>query len=153
MKKIIVALTLVLFSLNLYSAEIKWEKDFFSAIKKAKKENKPIMFVISRHSCKYCTILADTTFKDKKFVDTINKDFVAVKAYAEAGSKDYIPAYLYVNSTPTTWFLYKNGLSLYPNSVAGAIPTKDFVDILELVKARYKEVTKEGKYDDICNCK
>ena len=139
MKKILVLFVL---AVSLFSAEIKWEKTICDAVKRAQKEHKPIMFVVSRHSCKYCVMLENTTFKDKKFVDKINKNFIAVIAFSDDG--DYIPGNLYSNGTPASWFLYKNGFSMYDGPATGAIPTKDFLKILDEVQKRYKELEKKG---------
>ena len=56
----------LLLATSVFASDINWAKDFPSGIKDAQKQNKPVLFVFSRHTCKYCVILDETTFKDKK---------------------------------------------------------------------------------------
>ena len=60
MYKLLVAI--VLLSTSVFAEEIIWAKDFKSGISQAKNKNKPVLFVFSRHTCKYCVILEKTTF-------------------------------------------------------------------------------------------
>ena len=51
---------LLVLATSLFAEGIHWAKDYQSGIEQAKKEQKPVMFVISRHTCKYCVILEQT---------------------------------------------------------------------------------------------
>ena len=72
-------------------------------IAEAKKANKPVLFVSSRHSCKYCVVLDETTFKDKRVIEELNKSFVSIIAYSD--ENDYMPRELWQPGTPAIWFL------------------------------------------------
>jgi len=124
----------LLLASSLMANQINWAKDYNSAIETAKKENKPVMFVISRHTCKYCVILEETTFSDDRVIKALNKDFIAVTSYTDEG--DYIPAGMYQGSTPSTWFLLPDGNPMY-QPVAGAIGADNFLGGLESVKKKF----------------
>jgi len=96
MRKILIYMVL-LFATTLMAAEINWAKDYESGLKQAKAENKPMLFVISRDTCKYCVRLKNTTFKDEKVTTVINKDFIAVTSWIN--ENDYIPY------SRSTWYL------------------------------------------------
>ena len=140
MRKIII-LALLLTS-ALMANQINWAKDYNSAIETAKKEHKPVMFVISRHTCKYCVILEKTTFSDNRVIKALNKDFISVVSYTDEG--DYIPAGMYQGSTPSTWFLLSDGNPMY-QPVVGAIGADNFLGGLQTVKAKFDTLSNGNK--------
>ncbi len=132
LKKTILAL-LILTS-SLFSSQINWAKDFDSGIVKARKVNKPVLFVFSRHSCHYCRVLDSTTFKDKKVIRALNKDFVSIISYSD--ENDYTPRELWRPGTPTLWFLNPNGKPLF-QPINGAIDAPNFLQSLAIVKKEF----------------
>ena len=59
-------------------AEIKWEKDLATAIKKAKSKNLPIMIDIYTDWCSWCKELDKNTYANKEVIDaakTANADY------------------------------------------------------------------------------
>jgi thioredoxin-related protein len=138
MRKFFLFLALVLSS-TLFAADVNWAKDFNSGVALAKKSNKPILFVSSRHSCKYCVILDETTFKDKKVVEELNKNFVSIVSYSD--ENDYMPDELYRPGTPAIWFLKSSGEPMY-EPLMGAIKSPEFLQALSIVKDEFKKVSK-----------
>jgi len=136
MRKIIILAFLL--ASSLMASQINWAKDYNSAIATAKKEHKPVMFVISRHTCKYCKILEQTTFSDARVIEALNKDFVSVVSYTD--ERDYIPAGMYQGSTPSTWFLLSDGEPMY-QAVVGAIGADNFLGGLQTVKAKFDTIS------------
>lgn len=133
----------VLFMSTLISAsEIHWSKDFNSAIKEAKAQNKPVLFVYSRHSCKYCKLLEETTFKNEKVIKALNRDFVSVTAYSDEG--DYMPKELWRPGTPTIWFLYPSAEPMF-QPLMGAVDAKNFLQALAIVHEEFAKSKKEEK--------
>lgn len=126
----------------LMANEIHWAKDYNSAIATAKKEHKPVMFVISRHTCKYCIILEKTTFSDDRVIKALNKDFITVTSYTDDG--DYIPAGMYQGGTPATWFLFSDGEPMY-QPVVGAVRADRFLSAIETVKKQFDMVSSGKK--------
>ncbi len=140
MKKIV--LMMVLLAASVFATEINWAKDFQSGAEKAKKEHKPILFVFSRHSCKYCVILEKTTFANEKVIDSLNKDFVSIIAYSDEG--DQFPQMLWRPGTPTLWFLDENAEPMY-QPLMGAVGEDYFQEALKVVKKEFDSRTKKGK--------
>ena len=138
MRKILLYIAL-LFVTNVMANEIHWEKDFGSGIAKATKESKPVLFVFSRHSCKYCVILEKTTFASPKVIEALNKDFISIISYSD--ENDYTPRELWRPGTPTIWFLYPNGQAMY-QPLMGAVAEENFLEALTIVKAGFAKAKK-----------
>ena len=128
---------LFIFTLNLSAADIKWAKDFKSGVEEAKKVNKPIYFLSSNHTCRYCIKLKRTTLKDKKIINELNNNFISIITYSD--DSDYMPEELWRPGTPASWFLFPNGEPMF-QPVLGAVNAKDFSEILEAVKKEFSEV-------------
>ena len=96
--------------IELLASQINWVENYSKALQIAQKENKPIIFVMKKHGCRYCKKLENETFKDVKVINKINKNFVPVKLYADEPTScmPYTLA-VYTNGFPTIWFLRKNG--------------------------------------------
>ncbi len=141
MRKILIYMVLF-FATSLMAAEVNWAKDFESGLKSAKAQNKPMLFVISRDTCKYCIILKNTTFKDKKVVADLNKNFIAVTSWIN--ENDYIPEKLFTPGLPGIWFLLPSGEPMY-QPLMGAQSVDNFLYALELVKAEFEKTKSGGK--------
>ncbi len=139
MRKIFIYLMLM-FAVNLSASEIKWAKDFDSGIKEATRFNKPVFFVSSRHTCKYCVILEKTAFSDKKVIDTLNNNFVSIISYSD--EKDYMPKGLWRPGTPALWFLKSNGEPMY-EALMGALSSSDLLKAIDIVKKEFEK--QQGK--------
>ena len=141
MRKIFLYLVVV-FASTLMAGEINWAKDFKAGIKEASRFSKPVLFISSRHTCRYCVQLDETTLKDKKVIKTLNKDFISIISYSD--ENDYIPRELYHPGTPAIWFLLSSGEPMY-QPIMGAIGAKDFLEALNTVKKEFNDSKKRGK--------
>ena len=141
MRKIFIYMMLLL-ATSVMANEVNWEKDFQSGIAKAQKENKPVLFIFSRHTCKYCVILDEGTLKDKKVVEALNKDFISIISYSV--EQDYTPKELWRPGTPTIWFLKQNGEPMF-QPLMGALGTDDFLYAVGLVKTEFDKINSSGK--------
>jgi len=131
-KKIII--TLLLLTSSMFAQEINWAKDFKSGIAEAKKVNKPVLFISSRHTCKYCVILDETTLSDKRVVKALNRDFISIISYSD--ENDYMPRELWSPGTPAIWFLNPNAKAMF-KPIPGAIDAKNFLNALSIVKTQF----------------
>jgi thioredoxin-related protein len=135
MRKIFLYLA-VLFATTLMASEVNWAKDFQTGIAKATKENKPVLFVFSRHSCKYCVILDETTFSDKRVIKGLKRDFVSIISYSD--ENDYTPRELWRPGTPTIWFLMPNGEPMF-QPLMGAVDPEGFLQAMATVKEEFDQ--------------
>ena len=115
-------------------SEIHWSKDYESGIKEATANNKPVLFVLSRHSCKYCVILEDTTFKDERVIRALGRDFISIVSYTD--ENDYTPRELWRPGTPSIWFLKPNGEPMF-QPIMGAVDAENFLKALAIVKDEF----------------
>ena len=119
---------------SLLASEIKWAKDYESGIKDASAQNKPVLFVFSRHSCKYCVILEETTFKDERVIKALGRDFVSITSYTD--ENDYTPKELWRPGTPSIWFLKSDGEPMF-QPIMGAVDAENFLKALAIVKDEF----------------
>lgn len=136
MGKILLILAFML-TTTLMADEVHWAKDFKSGIEQATKEDKPVLFVFSRHTCKYCIILEKTTFSDPRVIKELNKNFVSIVAYSDDG--DYMPQELWRPGTPTIWFLLSNGEPMY-QPLMGAVREDAFLQALGIVEKEFSKI-------------
>ena len=119
---------------SILASEINWAKDYNSGIKDAANKNKPVLFVFSRHTCKYCVILEETTFKDKRVIKALDRDFVSIVSYTD--ENDYTPKELWRPGTPSIWFLKPSGEPMF-QPIMGAVDAENFLKALAIVKDEY----------------
>ncbi len=124
------------------TAGIHWKKSYKEALESAQKEDKPFMFIISRHTCRYCVQLEKTALSDAEVIATLNDKFIANTAYTD--DDDYFPPELWNGGTPMIWFLLPNGTPMF-QPIPGAIPTKDFKEALAVVLQEYETLKKLKK--------
>lgn len=92
---------------------IKWERSFEAALKKARKERKPLFVDFWAEWCGWCHRLDRTTYADPWVVRKA-QEFVAVKVDTEGSRKELNVALEYqVTSLPTIVFLSPEGRQLH----------------------------------------
>ncbi len=116
---------------------IKFEKNYKSALKKAKEENKKVFIFISTSDCKFCDKLEKTTFADVKIYKRINKEYVSVHVTKDV---DNYPSKLKAPATPMTYFL-DNDEKVIDYSL-GYWDSNDFKFTLDDVTRKYKKMRK-----------
>lgn len=131
--------TLILVATVAFGGDIKWEKDYATALKQSKKLNKPMIFIISSHKCHYCVQLESTTLKDPKVVKKLNAEYVSAIVYMD--ENPLFPRDLYVGGTPATWFIKGDGEPLF-EPLMGAIDATNFSKALDIVTQEYKKTKK-----------
>ena len=129
-----IVLMVVMLSSMLFASAINWEKDYKTGVAKATKLNKPMLLISSRHSCKYCVILDQTTLMDPRVVNELNRNFVTVISYSDEG--DYLPKELWRPGTPAIWFLDETGEPLF-QPIMGAVDAQNFMMAVDIVKKEY----------------
>ncbi len=138
----VLVLGMLLFASSLFGSQIAWATDYQSGMQQAKMQNKPVLFVLSRHTCKYCVMLDNTTFKDEKVISTLNKNFISIISYSD--EHDYTPEELLTSATPALWFLLPNGEAMY-QPLLGAMDAENLLKALVVVKEDFDTTSKKAK--------
>ena len=120
----------ILFSFA-FSQNIKWEKDYNSAISEAQKSDKAVILIYSMENCSACEYLKDITLDDENVKSYINEKFVVVDRNAK-NKAEHIKGFP-VFGTPTLYFLNKKGEQI-AQPMVGATTSKIFLQKLKQIK-------------------
>lgn len=132
MKKLLLAL---LFVLSAFGSEVTWNGGYDQALAKAKKENKPLMVLITSEQCRWCRKLEATTLQDDEIVSRINTSFEAVNVTKD---KSIYPKSLIAKMVPMSYFIDpRNGKILY--SIPGYWGVEDYHSVLDDALKKYKK--------------
>jgi len=131
-KKMVLAL--ILLSTLATAATVNWEKSVKLAIMKGKKLHKPVMLLVNRDGCKWCSYMKANTLSDPKVVEVLNRDFVSAQGYTNRGT---VPSDFITRGTPATWFI-KDGEPMY-QPLPGAIPVDQYLEALKIISQEYKQ--------------
>lgn len=134
--------TMMFFATSLMANNLKWAENYDAGIQRATKEKKPVLFIFSRHTCKYCVILEKTTLSDKEVVEKLNKNFVSIIAYSD--DNDAMPRELWRPGTPSIWFLQSDGAPMF-QPLMGAVDKENFLKALTIVESEFKKTQKRVK--------
>ena len=135
---------MILLVSSMFALEVNWAKDYQSGIAKATKQHKPVLFIVSRDTCKYCVMLDKQTLKDKKVITALNKDFIAIRSWTN--KHDYIPSDIARNTPglPGIWFLASNGEPLF-RPILGYVTKEKFLEALAIVHTEFQKQNKGKK--------
>ncbi len=132
MKKIILLVLIV--CMNLFGSELVLEKSFKNALIQADMTQKPIMFIVSRHTCKYCIMLEKETLSKADVIEVLNKNYVTYIAYTD--DDDAFPEEFWRPATPTIWFLDDEGKAM-SEPIMGAVDEENLLKILDTVSKSF----------------
>ena len=133
--KFILVLLLLFSSLHGLSVDI--QEEYTSALKKAKKEDKPLLVYLFMLNCYTCEYMDGGVFQDKKVVTYLRKNYVVVKLYANDRS---LPEELRVEMSPVFHFINgQNGEMI--ESIMGGRSARKFLKQLKNSYEDYKEET------------
>lgn len=132
MKKL---LLLVFMAVYILGADINWNTSYDQALSKAKKENKPLMVLITSEQCRWCRKLENITLQDESIVNRINGNFQVVNVTKD---KSNYPKNLTAKMVPMSYFLDpKTGKVLY--SIPGYWESEDYNSILDDALQKFKK--------------
>jgi thioredoxin-related protein len=137
MKKILILLltiTISLFALGEEVHNFKYETSYYTALKKAKEQNKPIMIMIEKHGCPNCAYMKDIVFERENILNYLNENFISLLLDIHG---DYYPVRFISDRAPTFFFIDpKDESEIREKKIGGSRPWK-FIQELTEVKNKY----------------
>jgi thiol:disulfide interchange protein len=124
---------------------IGWN-DYTPGMAMAGKGTKPIFLYFHASWCTYCTKLKQTTFKDKKILAYLEKNFVSIQV--DTDKNQALSNEWKVKGLPTLWFLEPDGTKI--NSIPGYMDAAQLLQILKYIHTRsyntmkFKDFIKKG---------
>ena len=97
---------LLLSSSVLLASKIQWSDNLIASQTLAKKQNKPLIVMLSSPYCHVCHMMKEKVFTDSGVIKEQNKHFISVKLEIDF---DDIPEQFEVHGTPTFYAYDKNG--------------------------------------------
>jgi thioredoxin-related protein len=126
--KTITLLVVVLISITTVCAD-----EWGMALKKAKKEDKPVVLYFFTAYCSYCQAMDKEVLADKEVSATLKKNAVYLRIDVE--KRDDLARFYGVRGYPTTTFLEPNGQRIV--QIPGYIERDDFKRVLAFVKGKH----------------
>lgn len=111
--------------------DIKWSKNYETALSEALKTDKAVILIYTMEDCSACEYLKDITLDDENVKSYINKNFILVERDAKNKSQ-HIKGFPFFGS-PTLYFLNKNGEQI-SKVMVGATTAKVFLEKLKQIK-------------------
>lgn len=136
-----VSLFMTFLPLNLNGASLKFAKEagyetaYEQALKKAKKENKPLLFLVDTKTCPWCRKMERQTLKKTAIKNFVIKNFIPVTQYKNSGG---YPKKFKPRVVPTVWFIDPKSEESYFFSY-GYKSKKAFQKTLEEAVKKYKQ--------------
>lgn len=122
---------LFLIALLLYTTAYADEWD--SALRRAKKEDKPVVLYFFTNHCPYCRAMDNEVLSETEISKTLNKNAVYLRIDAE--KREDLSRFYGVRGYPTTTFLGPNGQLVA--QIPGYIEKNDFKKLLAFVRGKH----------------
>ncbi len=127
------------------NTSIGWN-EYTPGMAMAAKGNKPIFLYFHAAWCSYCTKLKKTTFKDKKILAFLEKNFVSIQV--DTDKNQALSNEWKVKGLPTLWFLEPDGTKI--NSIPGYLDAAQLLPVLKYIYTssyntmEFKDFIKQG---------
>ena len=118
-------------SSDIKGTAIGW-KDYTPGMAMAAQGDKPIFLYFHAPWCTYCTKLKKTTFKDKKVLAYLEKNFVSIQV--DTDKNQVLSNEWKVKGLPTLWFLEPDGTKI--NSIPGYMDAAQLLMVLKYVHTK-----------------
>ncbi len=132
-----VGLNLFAANIDNYAKEMNFQRDYNTALKKAKKENKVLAMVLSADYCPWCRKFERKTISSTLVKEKLNNDFVTLVVDSKYDINSF-PKKFQTGYTPFVNFINPNDESILEQS-AGYVKKKDFLSTLNQAEKIYKE--------------
>jgi thioredoxin-related protein len=131
LKILLICFTLFLFHTTTHADE--WDL----ALKRAKKEDKPVLLYFFTPYCTYCQAMDKDVLAEKKIHELLKKNVVYQRIDVE--TREELARFYGVRGYPTTTFLESNGQRII--QVPGYIEKSDFIKLLAFVTGKHYKTT------------
>ena len=111
------------------ASSLNWEKDYNSAMKKAKEQNKEIFVMVSAPTCPECNYMKKNVFTNDEVKNYINKNFISYQFNIDDKN---IPEQMQFWGIPR-FYLSKDGKNVY-KKVMGGLKTEKFMTFIKSEK-------------------
>ena len=134
--KILLSLLLVAITLfaradlDEYAKKMGFERDYYTALTKAKKLHRPLMLVVTKAECPWCDRLEDRTLSDTAVHSRLKKEVVVVLVYKNFDEGEYPAQRFPAPFSPRTFFIdpmTQKTLLI----INGYVDKKDFLENLD----------------------
>jgi thiol:disulfide interchange protein len=132
-------------NLAMIGTAIGWQ-DYTPGMATAVKGSKSIFLYFHAPWCTYCTKLKQTTFKDKKILAYLEKNFVSIQVNTDKNK--VLSNEWKVKGLPTLWFLEPDGTKI--NSIPGYLDAAQLLLVLKYIhtksydKMSFQEFMQQG---------
>ena len=132
-------------TLEMKGTAIGW-KDYTPGMAMAAKASKSIFLYFHAPWCTYCTKLKQTTFKDKKILAYLEKNFISIQVNTDKNK--VLSNEWKVKGLPTLWFLESDGTKI--NSIPGYLDAAQLLLVLKYIhtksydKMSFQDFMKQG---------
>jgi thiol:disulfide interchange protein len=110
------------------SVDIKWEKDFATAVERAGEEGKPVLVNFYADWCVWCKRLDSTTLQDARVATMLRDQVVPVRLDVDREGRELSNEYR-VDGLPTVLILEANGREI--GRIPGYMPPAGFLETVE----------------------
>lgn len=110
-----------------FAKSMDYQTNYEQAITKAKKENKPVMLVLSSKTCPWCRKFENQTLRNQNINEQVHKNFIPL---ALDQSEDVYPEKFYPQYVPTVLFIDPVTQDFFAQSI-GYKPAKKFQESID----------------------
>jgi hypothetical protein len=140
MKKVILLILVAAVSLFALGQEIhdfKYERSYYTALKKAKEQDKVLLIMIEKNGCPNCAYMKNIVFEREKILNYLNENYITLLLDIHG---NYYPKRYISDRAPTFYFIDpKDESELREKKIGGSRPWK-FIEELTEVKNKYDGV-------------
>jgi thioredoxin-related protein len=141
--KILLTLLFLVYSLfavdlDVYTKKMGFERNYYTAVKKAKKLHRPVMLVLTTSECPWCKRFEKRTLSSELIKPRLDKEVVTVVVYRDFDADQYPSKKFKSSFSPRTFFTnpFTDEVLLISN---GYISKEDYVEVLDKVKKRWEK--------------
>jgi thioredoxin-related protein len=124
--------------LDEYAQKMGFERDYHTALAKAKKEQRPLMLVVTRAECPWCDRLEDRTLTNDEVHKRLTQEVVVVLVYKNFDEGEY-PAQMFPASFSPRTFFIDPATQKTLLVINGYVKPKGFLEKLDMLQSLWNK--------------